>query len=101
MCKKACFPQIILLQYRAKPYLGFQNFGYHRKILECHFDTQKRLKKHCASLYPHITETTTMFSNDRKAQALRLQQFVCKISKFRNTAMATRCKASTKLAEVG
>jgi len=30
----------------AKPYLGFQNLGFHCKILGCHFDTQKRLKKH-------------------------------------------------------
>jgi len=45
------FSQIILLQYKAKPYhLGFQNLGCHCKILGCHFDTQKRLKKHCAQL---------------------------------------------------
>jgi len=31
-------------QYKAKPYLGFQNSGSHYKILGCHFDTQKRLK---------------------------------------------------------
>ena len=42
--RKTCFPQIILLQYKAKPYLGFQNLGCHCKILGCHFDTQKRLK---------------------------------------------------------
>jgi len=46
MCRKACFPQIVLLQYKAKPHLGFQNLGCHFKILRCHFDTQKRLKKH-------------------------------------------------------
>jgi len=45
--RKTCFPQIVLLQYKAKPYLlGFQNLGCHCKILGCHFDTQKRLKKH-------------------------------------------------------
>jgi len=32
-----CLSQIVLLQYTAKPYLGFQN-------VRCHFDTQKRLK---------------------------------------------------------
>jgi len=36
---------MVLLQYNAKPYLGFQNLGCHYKILGCHFDTQKRLKK--------------------------------------------------------
>jgi len=40
-------------------------------------------------------------SNGRNTQALPLQQFTCAISKFRNTAMGTRCKPSTKLAEVG
>jgi len=43
-CRKACFPQIVLLQYKAKPYLGFQNLGCHCAILGCHFDTQKRVK---------------------------------------------------------
>ena len=38
MCRKTCFRQIVLLQYKAKPcLLGFQNLG-------CHFDTPKRLK---------------------------------------------------------
>jgi len=48
------FSQIVLLQYKAKPYLlGFQNLGCHCKILGCHFDTQKRLKNHCFSpFYP-------------------------------------------------
>ena len=54
-----------------------------------------------ASLYPHITESKTMFSNDRNTEALRLQLFTCTISKFRNRAMAIRCKPSTKLAEKG
>jgi len=45
-CRKICFPQFVLLQYKTKPYLGFQNLGCHSKILGCHFDTQKRLKKH-------------------------------------------------------
>jgi len=31
---------------QAKPHFGFQNLGCHCKFLECHFDTQKRLKKH-------------------------------------------------------
>ena len=44
-CRKTCLSQIILLQYKAKPYLGFQNLGRHSKILGCHFDTQKRLEK--------------------------------------------------------
>jgi len=48
-----------------------------------------------ASLYTHITETKTMFSNGRKTQSLRLQQFTCTISKFRNRAMAIRCKPSS------
>jgi len=43
--RKKCFPQVILLHYKAKPYLGFQNLGCHCKILGCHFDTQKRLKE--------------------------------------------------------
>jgi len=34
-----------LLQCNAKPYLAFQNLGYHCKISGCHFDIQKRLKK--------------------------------------------------------
>jgi len=38
--------QVVLLQYKAKPYLGFQNLGCHYKMLGCHFDIQKRLKKH-------------------------------------------------------
>ena len=40
-CRKTCFRQIVLLQYKAKPY---QNLGCHCKILGCHFDTHKRLK---------------------------------------------------------
>ena len=48
MCRRTCFPpQIVLLQYKAKPYPGFQNLGCHSKIWGCHSDTQKRLKKHC------------------------------------------------------
>jgi len=31
--RKTCFLQFVLLQYKAKPYLGFQNLGCHRKIL--------------------------------------------------------------------
>jgi len=31
---------------QAKPYLGFQKLECHCKILGCHFDTQKRLRKH-------------------------------------------------------
>jgi len=43
---KTCFPQIVrLFQYKEKLHLGFQNKGYHCKILGCYFDTQKRLKK--------------------------------------------------------
>ena len=45
--RKTCLSQIVLLQYKAKPYLRFQNLGCHYKILWCSFDTQKRLKKHC------------------------------------------------------
>ena len=45
-CRKTYFPQIVLPQFKAKPYLlGFQNLGCHCKILGCHFDTQKRLKE--------------------------------------------------------
>jgi len=44
-CRKTCLSQIVLLQYKAKSYLGFQNLGCHCKILGCHFDTQKRLEK--------------------------------------------------------
>jgi len=36
-----------------------------------------------------------MFSNGRKTQSLRLQQFTRTISKFRNRAMAIRCKLSS------
>jgi len=32
---------MVLLQYNAKPYLGFQNLGCRCEILGCHFDTQK------------------------------------------------------------
>jgi len=49
-CRKTCLPQIFLLQYEGKPYLDFQNLGCHCKILGCHFDTQKWLKKH----WPHL-----------------------------------------------
>jgi len=35
-CRKTCFPQIVLLEYEAKPYLGFQSLGCHCKILGCH-----------------------------------------------------------------
>ena len=45
MCRKTCFPQFVFLQYKVKPYLGFQNLGCHCKILGCHFDIQIRLKK--------------------------------------------------------
>ena len=38
-CRKTCLSQIVLLQYQAKPYLDFQNLGWHCKILGCHFDT--------------------------------------------------------------
>jgi len=48
MCRKTCFPQIVLLQCKAKPYPDFQNLESHCKILGCHFDTHKRLKKHCS-----------------------------------------------------
>jgi len=30
---------------KSKTYLGFQKLGCHSKILGCHFDTLKRLKK--------------------------------------------------------
>ena len=43
-CKKTYFPQIVLIQYKAKPHLGYQNLGCHCKILGCHFDTQNGLK---------------------------------------------------------
>ena len=48
-CRKTFFPQFVLLQYKAKPYLAFQNLRCHHKILGCHFDTHKRLKKTLAS----------------------------------------------------
>jgi len=57
MCRKTCFLPIVLLQYKAKPYLGFQNLGRHCKILGCHFDTQKRLKKTLVQMLPHILDT--------------------------------------------
>ena len=41
-CRKTYFPQIVLLQDKEKPYLGFQKLGCHCKNLRCHFDTQKR-----------------------------------------------------------
>ena len=46
-CRKTCFPQIVLIQGKVKPYLGFQKLGCHCKMIGCHFDTQKRQKKHC------------------------------------------------------
>jgi len=42
-CRKACLSQIVLLQLKAKPYLDFQNWRCHCKILGGHFDNQKRL----------------------------------------------------------
>ena len=50
-CRKSFFPQFVLLQYKAKPYLGFQNLGCHCKILGCHFDTQKRLRKNTVLVF--------------------------------------------------
>ena len=51
--QESMFSQIVLLQYKAKPYLlGFQNLGCHCKILGCHFDTQKRLKNTLLSTTP-------------------------------------------------
>ena len=43
-CRKTCFSQMVLLHYKAKPHLGFQNLGCHCKILGRHFDTQNGLK---------------------------------------------------------
>jgi len=54
-CRKTYFPQIVLLQDKEKPYFGFQKLGCHCKNLRCHFDTQKRLKKHFLELHPHTT----------------------------------------------
>jgi len=34
------------------------NLGCHCKILGCHFDTQKRLKKHCTSLRNPLGQTS-------------------------------------------
>ena len=51
-CRKTSFPKIVLLRYKAKPYLGFQNLGCHCKILGCHFGTQKRPKKHWVGQWP-------------------------------------------------
>ena len=56
-CRKTCFPQIVLVQNKAKPYLGFQNVRCHFKILGCHFDTQKRLKKSVTRLEPRFLLT--------------------------------------------
>ena len=61
--RKTCFPQIVLLQYKVKSYLGFQNLG-------CHFDTQKRLKKSTAvtwsepfkAMSPYHCDTTKPIS---------------------------------------
>jgi len=44
---------IILLQYKVKSFLGFQNLGRH-------FGTQKRLKKHCNSVLRLAAEFNTM-----------------------------------------
>jgi len=52
-CRKACFPQIVLLQYKAKPYLGSQNLGCQCKILGCHFDTFSG-----SSIFPAHVQTT-------------------------------------------
>ena len=56
--RKTCLSQILLLQYKANPYFGFQDLGCHCKILGCHFDTQKRLeKKDCPRPKCLVTET--------------------------------------------
>jgi len=44
-CRKTCLSQVVLLQYKAKPYIDFQNLGCHCKSLGCHFDTHQRLWK--------------------------------------------------------
>ena len=46
-CRKTYFPQIVLLQRKVKPHLGFQNLGCHCPNLGCHFDTQNWLQKLC------------------------------------------------------
>jgi len=43
--------------YKARPYLGFHNLGFHFKILGCHFDSLKRLKKHWCFDVSHATQT--------------------------------------------
>jgi len=48
-CRKTYLSQIILLQYKAKPYPDCQNLWCHCKIVGCHFDTKNGLKKHCFS----------------------------------------------------
>jgi len=42
---------------QAKPHFGFQNLGCHCKFLGCHFDTQKRLKKHwsCELIFSDVS----------------------------------------------
>jgi len=43
-CRKTYLSQIILLQYKAKPYPDCQNLWCHCKIVGCHFDTKNGLK---------------------------------------------------------
>ena len=59
-CRKTCFPQIVLLQGKVKPYLSLQNLVCHCKILRWHFDTQKRLK-HCVGDLESVSKCKQWF----------------------------------------
>jgi len=70
MCRKVRFPQIVLLRYKVKPHLGFQNLGCHCKILGCHFDTQKRLKKTLPRLFRDVVMKCKCKKICRKAEPI-------------------------------
>jgi len=74
-----CFPQIVLLQYKAMPYLGFQNLGCHCRNLGCHFDTSKRLK-HCQKGLSRLTNNILVVSSPLKPIFNRVILFYVLIS---------------------
>jgi len=63
-CRKPCFPQSVLLLGKtinclSEFRLSLENFG-------CHFDTQKRLKKHCLNHYNCLLFITIMWRECEK-----------------------------------
>ena len=65
-CRKTCLSEIVLLQYKAKLYLGFKNLRCHCKMLGCHFESQKRFKKTLAEGVHGQRKVGNPWSRDKK-----------------------------------